>query len=168
MALECKVNFFKKDKRINFVTFHTITTSHLIIFISTWTLSGRLILQNTHNYYFKMKAWFSFELKGLLSLRWFLLLMRLLRKKAMLQKQKSKKKKQTRKEHDISRWDKIFISWRDKCILKLNTFIMWAVRVTAEPSGKILTTAYTKHQFLEKMMQPVKATFVMFYVTKIA
>lgn len=106
-----------------------------------------------------MKAWFSFELKGLLSLRCYLLLMKLLRKKATLQKQRNKKK-QTRKEHDISRRDKIFISWRDKCILKLNTFIMWTLHVTADPSEKILTTANMKHYFLEKIMQPVKAAFV--------
>lgn len=89
-------------------------------------------------------------------------------KKSCVTETKEQERK-TRKGHDVSRLVKIFISWKDKSVLKVNTFIMWTLQVTADPSEKILTTVNTEHYFLGKIMQPVKATFIMFfYVTKIA
>lgn len=46
---------------------------------------------------------------------------------------------------------------------------MSTLHVTADPSEKILAIANTKPCFLGKIMQPVKASFIIcFYVTKIA
>lgn len=46
---------------------------------------------------------------------------------------------------------------------------MWTLHVTADPSGKILASAYTKHYFLEKNYATCEIYFCsMFYVTEIA
>lgn len=41
---------------------------------------------------------------------------------------------------------------------------MWTLHVTGDPCEKILTTANTKHYFLEKIMQPVKTAFVICFM----
>ena len=36
--------------------------------------------------------------------------------------------------------------------------------MTVDPSEKILTTATLKHDLLEKIMQPVRVTFIVYFV----